>query len=134
MNRYYKTVTTLSVRPSDLDGAGHVHNARALEYLEQGRWNWLYKNGLSRRNMIIPVVVRIEVDYEIEIPLTDVRIETHLSKQDNAIYKAIFQQTIYIGTSKNAAVEASVHVAFIDSEDRGVCAMTDFIEDANVTQ
>jgi acyl-CoA thioester hydrolase len=128
MNIYNKTVTLLTVRPNDLDSVGHVNNACALEYFEHGRWDWLCKNGLSRKNKIIPVVVRIEVDYGVEIPWSDIRIETNLLEGDDLVYKAIFKQSIYVDSSNEVAVKAVVHVAFIDAYDRAVCAIQDYIE------
>lgn len=129
-DRYNKTVTQLVVRPSDLDSVGHVNNACALEYLEHGRWDWLCKNGLSRRSRIIPVVVRIEVDYGAEIPWANIQIETNLLEDDDLIYKAIFKQYIFVGFSKEAAVKAVVHVAFIDTDNRSVLTIHDFIDEA----
>ena len=104
MTCYHQTETPLSVRPGDLDSVGHVNNARALEYLEHGRWDWLRKNGFSRNDKIIPVVVRMEVDYGAEIPWTEVGVETHLLEDDEAVYKAKFRQRICIGVEKKVAV------------------------------
>ena len=130
MTRYHQTETPLSVRPGDLDSVGHVNNARALEYLEHGRWDWLRKNGFSRNDKIIPVVVRMEVDYGAEIPWTEVGVETHLLEDDEAVYKAKFRQRICIGVEKKVAVQAVVHVAFINADDRSLCTVQDFVEGA----
>ncbi|HVK94524.1 MAG TPA: thioesterase family protein [Noviherbaspirillum sp.] len=132
MTRYHNTDTPLAVRPGDLDSVGHVNNARALEYLEHGRWDWLRKNGFSRSSDIVPVVVRLEVDYGAEIPWTEVGVETQLLEDDEAVYKATFHQRIYIGDEKKLAVQAVVHVAFIHAKNRSLCTIDDFIEGAKV--
>ncbi len=125
--RFDAVTTPVSVRPADLDSVGHVNNARVLEYLEQARWSWLRHHGLDRRKRIIPVVARIEVDYRRELFWGDLSIRTALADEDT-VYKAVFEQVIYSGAVP--AVTAKVHVAFIDTEDRRIRAVADFI-DAN---
>lgn len=133
MNGFCKAVTQLPVRPGDLDSVGHVNNARVLEYLEHGRWDWLRKNNLSRGKNVIPVVVRIEADYRGEISWGDIRVETDMQDDDDLTYKAIFNQSIYAGSPDQFAVKAVVHVAFIDAASRSVCTVEDYIEDARAT-
>jgi len=130
MSGFRKTVTQLPVRPGDLDSVGHVNNARALEYLEHGRWDWLRRNNLSRGTNVIPVVVRIEADYRAEIPWGDIRVETDMQDGGDLTFKAIFNQLIYAGSPDQFAVKAVVHVAFIDAAARSVCTLQDYLDDA----
>lgn len=62
---------TVPVRPSDIDIKGHVNNSKYLEYLQQGRWEWLDRHGVSdgslRESGVILVVARIEIDFRLEI-------------------------------------------------------------------
>lgn len=133
MNGFRKTVTQLAVRPGDLDSVGHVNNARALEYLEHGRWEWMRKNKLTRSKNVIPVVVRIEADYRAEIPWGDIRVETDMQDGDDLTFKAIFNQFIYAASPDQFAVKAVVHVAFIDAATRSVCTLQDYLDDASET-
>jgi YbgC/YbaW family acyl-CoA thioester hydrolase len=132
MSGFCKTVTQLPVRPGDLDSVGHVNNARVLEFLEHGRWDWLRKNNLGRGTRVIPVVVRIEADYRAEIPWGDVRVESDMAQDEDLTFKAIFNQFIYVGSSHEPAVKAVVHVAFIAASERSVCTVADFIDDASI--
>lgn len=130
MSGFCKTVAVLPVRPGDLDSVGHVNNARVLEYLEHGRWDWMRQNHLLRSKSVIPVVVRIEADYRAEIPWGDIRLETEMLPHEELSYKAIFHQFIYAGPDWQFAVKAVVHVGFIDAASRSLCTLQDYLEDA----
>jgi YbgC/YbaW family acyl-CoA thioester hydrolase len=119
--------TSLSVRPSDLDSVGHVNNSRVLDYLEQGRWEWLQLHGLRQHARVIPVVSRVEVDYRKEIFWGGIRIVTQRVQVEDATYKAMFDQRIYAGDATEPSVQAIVHVAFIDIRDRHLCTVDDFL-------
>lgn len=128
---FRKVHTSLSVRPSDLDSVGHVNNSRALDYLEQGRWEWMQVHGLKQQKRVIPVVSRIEIDYCKEMSWGPLRIETERVQDEEAIYKAMFDQRIYAGHAKEPSVRAIVHVAFIDATERHLCTVEDFLCAAN---
>lgn len=127
--------TQLFVRPNDLDSLGHVNNAVVLEYLEAGRWAWLAHNGLPRQGRIVPVVVRIEIDYRREILPGEVRIITILEDPVDLFgrsyerFKCVFRQTV-TRTQDGASVmatEAQVHVAFVDVNDRSIRCLQDYL-------
>ncbi|MHC0067582.1 acyl-CoA thioesterase (plasmid) [Nostoc sp. C057] len=122
----------LQVRPNDLDSLGHVNNATVLEYLEAGRWSWLEHHNLFHGQRIIPVVARIEVNYSHEILPGEVKIITKLKDtEENYYYQVIFHQFIEIfknGTAKVAA-DALVKVAFIDSIERSLRTLQDFLDE-----
>ena len=67
--------TEIVVRPTELDVNGHVNNAKYVEYLQWGRWDWLAARGLDRQRLAeletVLVVARIEVNYRRESLLGD---------------------------------------------------------------
>ena len=60
----------LQTRPTDLDSKGHVNNARYIEFLQAGRWEWLAAKGLTEERLkalgVTFVVARVEIDYKAE--------------------------------------------------------------------
>ncbi|WP_338885712.1 thioesterase family protein [Xenorhabdus sp. TH1] len=124
--RFETVHTCLSIRRGDLDSAGHVNHARALEYFEQGRWEWLQRHRLKQCTRVVPVVSRVEIDYRKELFCGRLRIETE-RVHDDAIYKAMFDQRIYAGDATEPSITASVHVAFIDVNGRQLCTVDDFL-------
>ena len=110
--------TPITVRFSDIDMAGHVHNSNYLSYFEQARidfltaitgpnWNWK-KKGL--------LIGRIEVDYILPLYLRDkVFIKTccdhvgnksftlsyELFKNDAVIYEGLKSQEVTLKSDKH---------------------------------
>ncbi|BAY61691.1 hypothetical protein NIES22_17580 [Calothrix brevissima NIES-22] len=124
----------MQVRPNDLDSFGHVNNATVLEYLETGRWDWLKQSNLHKKQQIFPVVARIEVNYRKEIIQENVVINTRLEQADKASqYQANFWQSIEIIKAGNplVAVEARIKIVFIDSIERTLRTLEDFLAGAN---
>ncbi|HXI22636.1 MAG TPA: acyl-CoA thioesterase [Pyrinomonadaceae bacterium] len=125
----------LTVRPNDLDSLGHVNNAVVLEYLETGRWEWLARNGLPSTGSIVPVVARIEIDYRLEIRPPKVEIGTTLENAAALLgsaadrYQCIFRQVVTRQRDNQSltAVEARVQVAFIDTIDRRIRNLQDYL-------
>ncbi|NET58782.1 MAG: acyl-CoA thioesterase [Symploca sp. SIO2E6] len=123
---------TIQVRPNDLDSSGHVNNATIMEYLEAGRWSWLKHHYLARGQRIIPVVARVEINYRHEIWLEEVRVITKLKEAEKPLYYQVsFEQSIEIFKDEVAtiATEAIVKVAFIDSMERTIRTLQDFLDD-----
>ncbi|WP_445633375.1 Thioesterase superfamily protein [Nostoc sp. DSM 114161] len=124
----------LQVRPNDLDSLGHVNNATVLEYLETGRWDWLKYHNLQGKKSIFPVVARIEVNYRKEIIQENVVINTKLEEaKEPSHYQANFWQSIEIIKQGNplVAIEARIKVVFIDSRERTLRTLQDFLEGSN---
>lgn len=67
--------TDVLVRPTDLDVNAHVNNAKFVEYLQWGRWEWLAAKGFPRDRLVslgcVPVTGRIEIDYRKAAKLGD---------------------------------------------------------------
>jgi len=131
--RFDESILTLRVRPNDLDSLGHVNNATVLEYLEAGRWAWMEQHGVRHRTHILPVVSRVEVDYRREIEPQEVRVRTMLDGpapedlEDNLTYRVCFRQRVFTEGGHQMAVEAAVHVAFIDEQSRTLCSLQEFL-------
>lgn len=131
--RFEASLIDLDVRPNDLDSLGHVNNAVALEYLEAGRWAWMDRHGIRRGGSVVPVVMRIELDYRREIRPQRLTVRTILDQpEDEAFddwvaYRVCFRQQILINDGADAAVEAQVQVAFIDGASRGLASLHDFL-------
>lgn len=126
----------LQVRPNDLDSLGHVNNATVLEYLEAGRWAWLQHHNLQSEQKIFPVVARIEVNYRKEIKLENVIVNTKLEEAKKpSNYQAIFGQSIEISNEGNplVAVEARIKVGFIDSVERKLRTLQEFLEQTKIS-
>lgn len=122
------------VRPNDLDALGHLNNAVALEYLEAGRWDWIGRQGLLPSDQVIAVVARVEVNYLAEIPRTQVEVRTTLESPtadefdpDGQTFRARFHQRIHLPQSIHPAVEARVIVAFLESAERCLVSVQDFL-------
>lgn len=64
-------VFTTIVRSTEVDTIGYLNNARYLEYMEWGRFDWIIQTGLTleelKRRGILPVVVNIHVNYRKEV-------------------------------------------------------------------
>jgi len=123
----FEAVTAqLSVRPADI-GAGHVNNARVLEFLEYARWVWFRRHGLAYTDgPILPLVTRAEVDYRKEIFMGDIRIETRLA--ENGTHRILFEQSMYAHPDGlKPLVTAKVHSAFVGVGDRRFRTFDEFL-------
>ena len=131
--RFEEASLPLRVRPNDLDSLGHVNNATVLEYLEAGRWAWMERHSLRRDSRILPVTSRIEVDYRREILPQEVLVRTALEtseledSEDDMSYRVYFRQHILLQGSEQVAVEARIQVAFIDSAERTLRTLQDYL-------
>lgn len=75
----------IEVRSTDLDALGHVNNARYVEYLEWGRFEWVRENGipidLFGRDRLTTVLVNVNVNFRHEACLGDrLRVHTWLAE------------------------------------------------------
>lgn len=134
--RFEESTLCLRVRPNDLDSLGHVNNATVLEYLEAGRWAWMEEHSLRRDSRILPVTSRIEVDYRREIlpqeVLVRTALETSLSEdsEDEVSYRVYFRQRVLLKEGEQVAAEARVQVAFIDSVERTLRTLQEYLAGA----
>jgi acyl-CoA thioester hydrolase len=127
------STTTMWVRPNDLDSLGHVNNATVLEYLENGRWDWMARNGIRAGKRVIAVVARIEVDYRRMIATRQVRVETTLERAphpDEITYQVVFRQQVFLVEESPSlpAVQARVQVGFFDVAAGGLATVEDYFQ------
>lgn len=92
------------------------------------------QHNLDGEQKILPVIARIEVNYRKEIILENVVINTKLESDKKAYnYQANFWQSIEIIKEGNplVAVEARIKLVFIDSSQRTLRTLPEFLEGAN---
>jgi thioesterase-3 len=75
----------IEVRSTELDALGHVNNAKYLEYLEWGRFEWVKENGIPLdffgSSRLSTVLVNTNVNYRREARLGDkLRIRSWLAE------------------------------------------------------
>lgn len=134
--RFEESSLPLRVRPNDLDSLGHVNNATVLEYLEAGRWDWMERHALRRDSRILPVTSRIEVDYRRELLPQELLVRTALEPsqldgaEEDMSYRVYFRQSILLQEGGQVAVEARIQVAFIDSAERTLCTLQEYLDAA----
>lgn len=98
----------ISVRSYHLDGYGHVNNARYLEFLEEARWAFFERHGLSELlDGIQMVVSRIDIRYRRSAAEGDI-LETEIVLEEVLPRQVKFRQAIVFADSRKAAVEAEV--------------------------
>lgn len=122
----------LQVRPNDLDSMGHVNNATVLEYLETARWSWLQYHDLQSSIKIIPVVVKIEVNYKKEILMGNVIVKTSIDEKKKPFrYQVMFSQSIETVNNGTllTAVEAKIKVGFVHTEEKTLKTVEEFLKD-----
>lgn len=77
-----KVPLIITVRSTELDAYGHVNNAKYLEYLEWGRFEWFRANELSLELFgpgLGAVVANVNINYRREARLEErLRIDTRL--------------------------------------------------------
>lgn len=96
------------IRSYHLDGYGHVNNARYLEFLEEARWGFFERTGLSEYlNGIQMVVSRADIRYRRSARQGDVLIvETCVSEV--LLRQIKFRQIMVFQDTGKVAIEADV--------------------------
>lgn len=128
-------VTTLWVRPNDLDSQGHVNHAVALEYCETARAEWMHRNGFGQAPGVVPVVARVVAGYRRPITSRRVRVTTRLNALEtppDQAYQVSFLQVVSPveddPEAGHPAVEVQVQVGFIDAECRTLVSVGDYLD------
>lgn len=106
----------IDVRDYELDSEGIVNNANYLHYLELTRHEFCKTTGMSfddmRRNGIIPVLSRVEIDYITSLVSGD-RMTSCLNMSRKGP-RFVFQQDIY-NQRGEAVVKATVSVVSLEN-------------------
>lgn len=111
-----KDALVVTVRPTEIDVKGHVNNAKFIEYLQWGRWDWLDRQGLTNERLLdmgaVLVVANININYRREVKMGDtVKVETYpISISDKSF---IVKQIIVRGDNEVVA-DAEVVMVAID--------------------
>ncbi len=112
-----KRTIEIKVRGYHLDMFAHVNNARYLEFIEEGRWDFFeqeqgFLKFVTENNLIFPLV-NINIDYKYSAGVGDIlQVETSLKKIGNK--SATVEQKIYIQNKDKLAIDAEVTFVFID--------------------
>jgi YbgC/YbaW family acyl-CoA thioester hydrolase len=109
--------TSITVRGYELDSYGHVNNAVYVQYLEQGRWQFLKDKGLLAQitdKSLLLVVVETKIRYVRESNLFDeLEIETDYRIEGPFI---VFDQKIRNRNTGLQVSKATVKTVFVDQK------------------
>ncbi len=114
-----KTTTEIKIRGYHTDVFQHVNNARYLELLEEGRWDYFEKNNLFRlfKEGINHAVTNININYRKEAFVGDIlTIETKVKESNGKFY--IMSQKIYSKNSGVVIADAELTEVFIYANSR----------------
>ena len=110
--------TRIKVRGFHEDRFGHVNHARYLEFLEEGRWDYLDARGPQDGFPalgVFPVVVNLSISYRRPTSAGDtLRITTRVANASSR--KIVMQQTIHQVATEKLCCEAEVSLVLVDSE------------------
>jgi thioesterase-3 len=110
--------TILKVRGYHEDRFGHVNNARYLEFLEEGRWDYLESRG-PRGGFgslgVFPVVVHLAISYRRPASAGDtLRITTEVVEVSSR--KIVMHQEIYQQATEKLCCDADVSIVLVDAQ------------------
>lgn len=114
------TITHIKVRGYHLDFYGHVNNARYLEFLEEGRWQWLEGRmdlGANLEEGLGFSVVNININYRRSAGLNDaLEIETSIKTLGSR--SGVVHQVVRLAGSDIIVADADVTFVIV-SRDSG---------------
>ena len=126
-----KSQTKLKVRGYHLDLYGHVNNARYLEFLEEGRWNY-YETKLDWKILeklnLAYVIVNINISYLGQARLNDTLvINTKVLKSGTKSITML--QEIFLDNSEQKIVEATVTFVLMSTKNQKAIVLDDNLKD-----
>jgi len=111
-------MTKIKVRGFHEDRFGHVNHARYLEFLEEGRWDYLDAHGPQDGFPafgVFPVVVNLSISYRRPTSAGDkLRITTQIANASSR--KIVMHQTLHQETTDKLCCEAEVSIVLVDAE------------------
>ncbi len=111
-------ITQIRVRGFHEDRFGHVNHARYLEFLEEGRWDYLDERGPQEGFQalgVFPIVAHLSISYRRPTSAGDrLRITTQVASTSSR--KIIMHQKIYQEGTEKLCCEAEVSIVLVDSE------------------
>jgi len=110
--------TIIKVRGYHEDRFGHVNNARYLEFLEEGRWDYLDvrgpKGGFQSLG-VFPVVAHLSISYRRPTSAGDrLRITTHVAAVSSR--KITMHQTIHQEEPTKLCCEADISIVLVNAK------------------
>ena len=125
-------ITTVKVRGYHEDRFGHVNNARYLEFLEEGRWDYLDEQGPQggfQSLGVFPVVAHLSISYRRPTRAGHrLRISTHVATVSSR--KIVMHQTIHQEDTQKLCCEADVSIVLVDAETGRPAVLNDAIVEA----
>ena len=110
--------TRIKVRGFHEDRFGHVNHARYLEFLEEGRWDYLDERGPQDGFPalgVFPVVVNLSISYRRPTSAGDtLRITTRVA--DVSSRKIVMKQKIYQKATDKLCCEADISLVLVNSK------------------
>ena len=110
--------TIIKVRGFHEDRFGHVNNARYLEFLEEGRWDYLDERGPREGFQalgVFPIVTHLSISYRRPTSAGDrLRITTHVASTSSR--KIVMHQTIHQEGIEKLCCEADISIVLVNSE------------------
>ena len=112
------SVTRIKVRGYHEDRFGHVNHARYLEFLEEGRWDYLDargpKDGFPDLG-VFPVVVHLSISYRRPAAAGDtLRVSTRVAETGSR--KIVMKQLIHQESTDTLCCEAEISIVLVDSK------------------
>lgn len=109
----------ITVRPTDIDVKGHVNNARYVEYLQWGRWEWFEERGLTNERLtelgVVLVVVNLNLDFRKECKSGEkLSVKTTVEK----VGVKSFTMSQVVNRDKAVVLEGTVTMVSIDPTTR----------------
>ncbi|MBB4635429.1 YbgC/FadM family acyl-CoA thioesterase [Longimicrobium terrae] len=86
------TTMDIEVRSTELDALGHVNNAKYMEYLEWGRFEWVKANGIPLdffgKSRLSTVLVNVNINFRHEANLGDrLSVRTWLAEMGRSSFR-----------------------------------------------
>jgi thioesterase-3 len=111
-----ETILEIKIRGYHVDHFNHVNNARYLEFLEEGRWDYSEKNGLIdafHERGITHVTVNININYRRRAVVGEIlKIETRVVGKSNKSFT--MGQKIFLQRSEKLIADAEVTNVLLD--------------------
>ena len=111
-------ISTIKVRGYHEDRFGHVNNARYLEFLEEGRWDYLEERGPKGGFPslgVFPVVAHLSISYRRPTSAGD-RLTITTEVASTGSRKIVMHQTIHQDDCEKLCCEADITIVLVDAE------------------
>jgi thioesterase-3 len=112
-----KFTTAIKVRGYHEDRFGHVNNARYLEFLEEGRWDYLDVRGPQggfQALGVFPIVAHLSISYRRPTSAGD-RLTITTQVASTGSRRIVMHQTIHQDESEKLCCEADITVVLVDA-------------------